>query len=89
MYPDECRKPFLGHLEDLRRCVLRSLAALVVTIPVGYYFSDQILFWMSSPVRDRVERLYYFAPQEAFLVKLKVAIFAGLILASPFVIAQI
>ncbi len=52
---------------------------------VAYQFIDPILHFLIRPVG----RLNFFAPTEAFFLRLKIAVVAGLFLALPFVIYQI
>src|SRR2546426_3942612 len=61
------------HLEELRKRLLYSLAALGVATSAGYLFVERILAVVLRPVGQVV----FLAPTEAFFVRLKVAALAG------------
>ena len=86
--------PFLDHLEELRWCVLWSLIAIAVGTVVGFvlvYYFD-VLELLISPVRQAADdpelRLQYLSPTDPFFVTLRLAIYGGVILASPIVVYQ-
>lgn len=76
--PDE-RKPFLEHLEELRRRLLRCFLWAVIGAAVAWGFTPELLRWLIRPAGQVV----YLSPVEPFLVHLKVAMFSGLLLSSP------
>ena len=73
------------HLTELRRCLFKAGAALVAGTAVSFYYLEQIIAALTAPVGQ----LYYLRPAEAFMVYLKIALIAGLILASPMVLYQL
>lgn len=75
----------LRHLEELRERIIRSLIAIAVGSIVSYYFIDEIMAYITLPVG----RLYYLQPAEAFFCYIKIAAFAGLLLALPVIFYQI
>jgi sec-independent protein translocase protein TatC len=80
---------FFDHLDELRKRLILSLAAVGGAAVAGYLASDRILEALIIPLRSASEPLYFFSPADAFLVKLKIALLAGLVLASPVVASQI
>ena len=52
---------------------------------MSFYYLEQIIKTLTAPVGQ----LYYLRPAEAFMVYLKIALLAGLILASPMVLYQL
>ena len=72
------------HLTELRRCLFKAVAALVAGTAVSFYYLE-IIEALTAPVGQ----LYYLRPAEAFMVYLKIALLAGLILASPMVLFQL
>ncbi len=75
---------FLDHLEELRKRIFWAALALVIGAIAGYFLSD----WLTALLTRPVPRLVFLTPAEAFVVKLKVALIAGLFLAAPAVFYQ-
>ena len=73
------------HLTELRSCLVKAGAALVAGTAVSFYYLEQIILALTAPVGQ----LYYLRPAEAFMVYLKIALLAGLVLASPVVLFQL
>ena len=73
------------HLTELRRCLVKAGAALVAGTAVSFYYLEYILKTLTAPVGQ----LYYLRPAEAFMIYMKIALLAGLILASPMMIYQL
>jgi sec-independent protein translocase protein TatC len=82
--PETGPMPLLGHLEELRRRIFVSLIVVVVAAVVAYFFSRFLQDFLTRPVG----RLVFVAPTEAFVTRLKIAVFTGLAAASPFVFYQ-
>lgn len=78
---------FLDHLEELRRRILKSLIAVIVFAIGAYFISEWLVNVVSAPLED--VGVYFKAPAEAFLVRLKVSIFAGAVIAVPVLFYQI
>lgn len=74
---------FFDHLEELRRRLLISVAAVAAGTLAGYFFSDRALRHFLRPIRDQIGQAYFFSPAEALVVKLKVAMLLGVLLAAP------
>ncbi len=92
---DEKAMPLLDHLIELRRRMLYSAIAILVLFFVCYYFSPQIYDFLVAPLADVLEdmggqrRLIFTALHEAFFTYIKVAFFAALFLAFPFLAIQV
>lgn len=80
---------FFEHLDELRKKILVSAAAVSITTVAGYVYSDTLLRIVLRPIRSEGISVYFFSPAEAFLVKLKVAFIVGLFLASPVILNQL
>jgi len=78
---------FIEHLEELRKRILISIIFVLIFSVIGFFFSrkilDFIIKWTS------IETAYFFSPTEAFMVNIKVAVFAGVFFAFPFILYQI
>jgi sec-independent protein translocase protein TatC len=87
--------PFLDHLEELRWRIFWSLLAItigaVVAFAIVYYFN--VLELLIAPVRrarnDPSFQLIYLSPADPFMIKLKLALVMGVILAFPVVVYQV
>jgi sec-independent protein translocase protein TatC len=71
-----------SHLNELRERLILSVIALLVTTSLGFVFSKDIIHWIESlsPIAISFIQL---TPGEVLFASLKVAILAGLALASP------
>ena len=65
-----------------------SLAAVLVSAAGCFYFSDELLRLALEPAIRHAGEVYFFAPHEAFTLKVKAALLAGLFAASPIVVTQ-
>ncbi|MBL7071674.1 MAG: twin-arginine translocase subunit TatC [Candidatus Omnitrophica bacterium] len=73
------------HLEELRGSIIRSIISVAIASTAVYAFVDKILPGLVKPVG----RLVFIAPQEAFISRIKIAFFAGILLSGPFILFQI
>lgn len=73
------------HLTELRSCLVKAGAALIAGTAVSFYYLEYIIKTLTAPVGQ----LYYLRPAEAFMVYLKIALLAGLVLAAPVVLFQL
>jgi sec-independent protein translocase protein TatC len=83
---------FTEHLEELRWCLLKSLAAVVVAASFCYFFSDAIFGFIVDPLRQSLrpgQSLIGTGVTEAFFVEIKVALAAGVLASCPFIFYQI
>ena len=80
---DEKRMGLLDHLGELRWVLVHSfLAALVATI-LCWFWSADLLDILIRPIKD--EGIYFTAPNEAFLTRLKLSGAMGLFVVAPFI----
>jgi sec-independent protein translocase protein TatC len=75
--------PITGHLDELRSRLLVSALAVLVTTALAFLFSDQLIAILKAPGGATSSHLYVFSPMDGFFVKWRVALLAGLPLASP------
>lgn len=74
---------FLDHLEDLRRTLIQSSMAGFGATIICWFFSAQMLDILVRPIKD--QGVYFTAPNEAFLVRLKLSAAMGLFVVAPFI----
>jgi sec-independent protein translocase protein TatC len=74
------------HLEELRRVILSSLAAVTVGAFAVYAVSGRILEFL---VAETVGQAQFLRPTEGFMARLKLSLLLGLVLTLPFVFFQI
>ena len=86
---------FLDHLEELRRRLVYSIAAVAVGFFACWWKVERIYDVMQRPIMDVLkanglsQQLVYLNPTEPFNLYLKIAALAGLFLTSPFVLYQV
>jgi len=91
---EESKAPLLDHLIELRRRLTYSLVSVLVLFFVCYYFAPSIYDFLVHPLADAMEglggnrRLIFTALHEAFFTYVKVAFFAALFVAFPFIAMQ-
>jgi len=86
----------LQHLEELRKCIIRSAAAIAVGFGVCWYFAqDKIYPVIEKPIIVVFKKynidphLNYLSPTDPFNLYMKVGLMAGIFLASPVVLYQV
>jgi len=82
----------LEHLEELRKRLLRACIAIAAGVVVSFFFIDRIVAFVFAPMRRALPpgaQMIYTAPGEAFGLYVNIALIAGTVLASPFVMFQV
>lgn len=82
MPPGDEKRPFLEHLEELRKRIILVLISIILLSALSYTCSEKILRFLARYVNS----LVFISPQEAFLSYLKVSLFSGLVLSVPVVL---
>jgi sec-independent protein translocase protein TatC len=80
---------FMEHLGELRTRIVRALIAVLVGLVITFPLSQRVVDWLAQPIQQTGNTLVFLAVTEAFWVQMKVALIAGLFLASPAVLWQI
>ncbi|MCG2795258.1 MAG: twin-arginine translocase subunit TatC [Actinomycetia bacterium] len=78
---------YLQHLEELRRRIIVSIVALVAGCAVSWLFAWDILNILKGPAGNIT--LHYMKPMEPFLVRFKLTLFGGVLLALPVILFEI
>jgi sec-independent protein translocase protein TatC len=82
----------LEHLDRFRKGVIRSAIGVGVGILVAFAYINPIVEFVFKPIRAVLppgSRLIYTVPGEAFSVYVEIALIAGIVLTSPFIMYQI
>jgi len=83
---------FLDHLDELRRRIIYAVISITVGFVVAFVFIDEIFNFIMQPLQQMLPpggTLIYTDPTEAFILYIKIALIAGLLLASPAVMLQV
>ncbi len=83
------RMSFMEHLGELRTRIVRGLIAVLVGLVISFPLSQWIVDYLARPVQATGNTLVFLAVTEAFWVQMKVALIAGLFLASPAILWQV
>lgn len=79
--------PVLEHLAELRRRVFVSILAVTFGAVIVFFFSNQIIEFLVTYYKDATngdrKALVFTGPADAFLTRLKVATYGGIVLALP------
>jgi sec-independent protein translocase protein TatC len=71
----------IEHLEEMRRRIIISVVAILVTTGVAFFFSDAILKFLLLPSGGL--QLRAFGLMDGFLIKWHIALYAGVVVAFP------
>ena len=82
-------RDFWGHLDELRTCILKSLAGLLVGVVISFAFVSHILKFLSQPYVGHLANLKSLSPGDTFSVTVKTAILTGLGLSFPWIAYQL
>jgi sec-independent protein translocase protein TatC len=88
---DDRTMPLLGHLEELRWRLVKSLLAVAVAFVPTYVSASTLFAFLLQPLHRLADPppIVGLAPAEAFFAKLKVAFIAAIFAASPVVFYQL
>lgn len=85
--PRAAPMPLSSHLREARRRAVRATAAFIVAVAAGYLLAPQVLDVLRAPIEElaasRDASLNYDSITGAFDLRLKVALYAGIVLSSP------
>jgi sec-independent protein translocase protein TatC len=83
---------FLEHLDELRKRIINSCIAILVGVLASFAFIDRIFNFLMAPTRKILPpgvKMIYTQPGEAFGMYINIALIAGVVLASPFIMYQV
>lgn len=86
---------FFEHLEELRLRLLHSVLSIAVGFGLCFYFADDIYGYLARPLTETLrslhmsDKLVYTNPTDPFNLYIKLAIVAGIFVASPYILWQL
>jgi sec-independent protein translocase protein TatC len=83
---------FLEHLDELRKRIIWALVAVVGGFAIACLFLNPLFNFIMGPMTAALPKgqtLIYTEPTEALMLYLKMAVLAGLLIASPGVMSQV
>ncbi len=88
---EEAPQTLVEHLSDLRKCLLRSVIAVVVGFCVCWMFRNQLFEIIKQPIAPFLKdgSLVFTGPMDNFLAHIKISLLASIILSCPFWIYQV
>lgn len=78
--------PFLEHLEELRKRLIRCFLAVIAMAIAALYFSDELMAFLVRPMGDT--QLHNIAVTGTFVAYVKVSLIAGVVVALPIIFYQ-
>ena len=86
---DDVPMSIIGHLNELRRRLFRIVIIVILGFVAFYGVSEPLYGFLSAPLQACMpegSKLIYTSPQGAFFTYMKVALVAGLLVASPYLL---
>ncbi len=78
---DDKQMTVIEHLEELRRRIIISVVAILVTSGVAFFFSDAVLKFLLLPSGGL--QLRAFGLMDGFMIKWHIALYTGVVVAFP------
>jgi sec-independent protein translocase protein TatC len=85
---DDSVMSLVDHLGELRTRIFRSILAVAIGAVIGFAFSDQAISILRAPIPGNAP-LYFTGIGDAFVIKVKIAIVIGIVLAMPVLLYQL
>lgn len=86
------RMTFLEHLDELRKRLVVSVSAVGVGCVIAFTFVNSVYAFVMHPLSALLPKGSHFIftePMEAFLLKVKMALIVGIMIAMPVVLSQV
>ena len=88
---------FFDHLMEFRKVIVRALAAITIGVGIAFWKSELLFILLLKPFQTAlaqfpdapVKGLQTLIPVDAFMINMKLATFAGIVLASPFILRDL
>jgi len=79
----------MEHLDELRKRIVHSAAYLAVGFFVSWFFRDRLVGFIQAPLNRIGKSMVFTHPMDPLNLDLQVALVAGAILSSPFILYQV
>lgn len=77
------------HLGELRKRIIIALSFFILASTGSLSFSSKCLNVLKYPARGVINELFFFSPQEGFLVYLRISFLCGIIISLPVILYEI
>jgi sec-independent protein translocase protein TatC len=81
MVKEKKQMSFLDHVEELRGRLIKCIISIFLFSIVAYFFSERLIDFLTKPIPE----VYFMSPTEAFSIRIKISLIAGLIASLPVV----
>ncbi len=79
----------VDHLDEFRSRILISLGVIIVFTVAGFFFSDYLVNFINEPFNQTGQKLNIFKLTGGFIIRIKVALVAAIMLSLPVIIFQL
>ncbi len=81
----------IEHLQDLRRCLFRSILLIFILFLICWYFSPEIFKFLEKPVKDVLggKNLAFTQISDPFILYLKVGFFSSIFFSFPYLMFEL
>lgn len=88
---DSRHQTLVEHLSELRIRLIHAAVAILICALASYYFSEIVFDFIRAPILPYLKStgLVFTAPMDKFMAHIKVALFCGVLLSSPYWFYQI
>lgn len=86
---EDDEKSFFLHLEELRSRLIKILIAVVVFCVPAFFLSESFLIFITHPLDKFDQKIHFFAPHEAFILRMSAMLVLAVLMTSPFILFQI
>ncbi|MBX3017144.1 MAG: twin-arginine translocase subunit TatC [Bdellovibrionaceae bacterium] len=86
----ESQQSLTEHLRELRTRIIKALYGILIGAIICYNYVEQIMLYIRAPIERHLQGggLVFTAPADKFIAYLKVAVFCGFIVATPWWLYQ-
>jgi len=86
---EDANMPLMDHVKELRKVFIYSAYGIVLGMVIGWIYSDQVYAFLADPMVQLNLEFITITPMENIMVKLKVSLVVGVVIALPIIVWQI